>query len=198
MKYWRVALLVAAVGWGALGASSRQEAAAESLQSDEYTVQPEDVLQISVFEEPDLATKARVSRGGEVVFPMLGRVQVAGLTVSQVQEKLTRLLGEDYLVHPQVQVFLETSRNVFVTGEVMKPGSYPTSTEKPTTVMEIITLAGGFTKEAELNGTRIIRMEDGQRKTIRVRVADIIRKGDKGVDTTVRPDDIVYVPESFF
>ena len=164
----------------------------------EYTVQPEDVLQITVFEEPDLTTKARVSRKGQVVFPMLGPVPVAGLTVSEVQQKLTDLLGQDYLVHPQVQVFVDKPRNVFVTGQVHKPGSYPVSTEKPTTVMEIIALAGGFTQDADLNGTRIVRTKNGKKESIRVRISDIIRKGDKQKDETVRPDDIIFVPESFF
>ena len=164
----------------------------------EYTVQPEDVLQISVFEEPDLTTKVRVSRSGQITFPMLGQVSVTGLTVSQVQEKLTELLGKEYLVHPQVQVFVDKPRNVFVTGQVHKPGSYPVSTEKPTTVMEVVAMAGGFTEEADLNGTRIIRKHNGEKQTIRVRVTDIIRKGDKEKDETVRPDDILFVPESFF
>ena len=175
--------------------SSSEESPAES---EEYTIRPEDVLQITVYEEPDLTTKARVSRNGEIAFPILGRVQVVGLSVSQLQEKLTQLLGTDYLVHPQVQVFIETSRSVFLTGEVSKPGSYTLSTERSTTVMEIITMAGGFTDQADLNGTRIIRTENGQRKTIRVRVADIIHKGDKSQDVQVRPDDIIFVPESFF
>jgi len=164
----------------------------------EYTVQPEDVLQITVFEEPDLTTKTRVSRSGQIVFPMLGQVPVMGLTVSQVQEKLTELLGKEYLVHPQVQVFVDKPRNVFVTGQVHKPGSYPVSTEKPTTVMEIVAMAGGFTEEADLNGTRIIRKHHGEKQTIRVRITDIIRKGDTEKDETVRPDDIIFVPESFF
>ncbi len=164
----------------------------------EYAVQPDDVLQITVFEEPDLTTKARVSRDGEITFPLLGQVQVAGLTVAQTQEKLARLLGEDYLVHPQVQVFVDKPRNVFVTGEVHRPGSYPVSVEKETTIVEILSMAGGFTEDADLNGTRIIRVENGQKLTLRVRVGDIIRKGDKSQDVSVVPDDIIFVPESFF
>lgn len=166
--------------------------------SGEYTVQPDDVLQVTVFEEPDLTTRARVSRTGHIIFPMLGQVSVAGMTVSQVQMKLTELLGESYLVHPQIQVFVDKPSNVFVTGEVHRPGSYPVSTEKSTTVMEVISLAGGFTEDADLNGTRIIRMRNGKKDTIRVRVTDVIRKGDKSKDEMVQPDDIIFVPESFF
>lgn len=164
----------------------------------EYMIQAEDVLQVTVFEEPDLTTKARVSRDGDITFPLLGQVAVAGLTVAQAQERLAQLLGEEYLVHPQVQVFVDKPRNVFVTGEVHRPGSYPVSVERETTIMEVISMAGGFTEDADLNGARIIRIENGQKRSIRVRVGDIVRKGDKGQDVGVLPDDIIFVPESFF
>lgn len=167
---------------------------------DTYTVQPEDILQITVYQEPDLTTKARVLSNGEITFPLLGRVTVTGLTVTQVQEQLTRLLGEDYLVQPQVQVFIETyrPRNVFITGSVNRPGSYPIPTEQPTTLMEAIAMAGGFSEQASLNGTRIIRIEQGQEQIIRVKVNDIISKGDKTRDVRVYPNDLIFVPESFF
>jgi polysaccharide export outer membrane protein len=173
---------------------------ADSASAEEYTVQPEDVLQLTVYEEPDLTTKTRVTSSGEVTFPLLGRVAVAGLTVPQVQEKLTRLLAEDYLVNPQVQVFIDSyrPRYVFVTGAVNKPGSYSLPIERPTTVMEAITMAGGFADEASLNGTRIIRIDHGQEKTIQVKVNDIIKKGNKTEDVVVWPSDIIFVPESFF
>ncbi len=188
----------------ALGGPADELSVAESVEASAAqegagsTVQPEEVLHITVFEEPDLTTRARVSRAGEITFPMLGRVQVAGLTVEGVQEKLTKLLSEDFLVHPQIQVFIDTPRTVSVTGKVMKPGSYPISTERSMTVMEVITLAGGFTNDADLNGTRIIRTVGRQKQTIRVRVTDIIQGGDKSKDATVRAGDIIFVPESFF
>jgi polysaccharide export outer membrane protein len=170
--------------------------------ASEYTVQPEDVLQITVYEEPDLTTKARVASSGEMTFPLLGRVPVAALTVTQVQEKLTTLLAEDYLVNPQVQVFVDTGssnpRKVVVTGAVNKPGSYAIPAERPTNLIEAIALAGGFSEEAAPNSTRIVRVEDGQQQTIRVRANDVITKGDKTQDVVVRPNDIVFVPESFF
>lgn len=168
----------------------------------DYTIQPEDVLEITVYDESDLTTKARVASTGEIVFPLLGQVSVAGLTATQVQQKLTTLLAEDYLVDPQVQVFADTdtyhSRKVFVTGAVNKPGSYPIPAERPTSLIEAIAMAGGFSAEAAPNGTRIVRVEQGQEKTIPVRANDIMKKGDKSQDVAVRPNDIVFVPESFF
>jgi polysaccharide export outer membrane protein len=166
----------------------------------EYTIQPEDVLQITVYEEPDLLTKARVAMSGEIHFPLLGRVQVAGLSLMEAQEKIEELLEKDYLVNPQVQVFIETYhvRDVFVTGAVNQPGSYPLPAGKTTTLMEAIAMAGGFNEEAAVNSTRIIRIEEGREKTIHVKVNDIIKKGDKAKDVEVRPNDVIFVPESFF
>lgn len=166
----------------------------------EYRLQPEDALNIRVFEEPDLETKVRVSGSGEIDFPLLGRVRVAGLSVMEVQDKLEKLLGEDYLVNPQIEVFIMSyhARNVFVTGAVAKPGQYPLALGKSTTVMEAVTMAGGFTKEAAVNGTRIIRIENGKEKTIYVKANEIIKKGDKTKDVEVAPNDVVFVPESFF
>ena len=167
---------------------------------EEYKIQAEDILQITVYEEPDLTTKVRVTTSGEINFPLLGRLKVVGLSVMELQEKITQMLTADYLVNPQVQVFIETyhAREVFVTGAVTKPGSYPLPAGKMTTVMEAITMAGGFTKAASINGTRIIRIENGKETTISVRANDIIKKGDKSKDVEVRPNDVVFVPESFF
>lgn len=167
---------------------------------EEYRVQPEDILQITVYEEPDLTTKVRVSGSREINFPLLGRVSVAQLSVIEIQEKLTKLLAQDYLVNPQIQVFIDTyhARNVFVTGSVNKPGSYPLPAGKPTTLMEAITMAGGFSQRAAVNGTRIIRIENGHETTLNVKANDIIKKGDKTKDVEVRPNDVIFIPESFF
>lgn len=168
--------------------------------AEEYRVQPEDVLNITVYEEPDLTTKARVTGSGEIHFPLVGRVQVGGLSILEVQEKFTRLLGEDYLVNPQVQVFVDTyhSREVFVTGAVTKPGSYALPAGKITTLMEAISMAGGFSEHAAVNQTRIVRIQNGKEETMTVKANDIIKKGDKSKDVPVYANDVVFVPESFF
>ncbi len=167
---------------------------------EEYKIQPEDILQITVYEEPDLTTKVRVTTRGEINFPLLGHLQVTGLSVMELQEKITTLLAQDYLINPQVQIFIETyhARDVFVTGAVAKPGSYPLPAGKSTTVTEAITMAGGFSKSASLNGTRIIRNQGGKETTIHVKAGDIVKKGDKSKDVEVQPNDVVFIPESFF
>jgi polysaccharide export outer membrane protein len=173
---------------------------ATSTAPEVYTVQPEDVLSVAVYQEPDLTTKARVSGAYEIMVPLLGRIPVAGLTVAQIQEQLLQRYAADYLVNPQVSVSVDSyhARNVFVTGAVKRPGSYAIPIEKPTTVMEVLSMAGGFSETAAVNSTRIIRTERGVERTVEVKAGDIVKKGDKAQDVAVRPNDIIFVPESFF
>ncbi len=165
----------------------------------EYRVQPEDVLQITVYEEPDLTTRARVSSDGQINIPLLGQINITAMTVGEIQEKITKALGEDYLVNPQVQVFVAEyrPRNVFVTGSVSNPGSYSLAAGKRTTIMEVIAMAGGFRQNASINSTRIIRIQNNKETTIVVKAKDIV-KGDKRKDVEILPDDVVFVPESIF
>ncbi|MBN1587257.1 MAG: polysaccharide export protein [Candidatus Omnitrophica bacterium] len=183
-----------------LAAMTMAPAPAEAQNTEAYRVQPEDVLQITVYEHEDLQTKARVSTGGDIAFPLLDKVKVAGLTVGEIEDKLTRALEKDYLVQAQVQVFIEEYhvKQITVLGAVSNPGKYDMHTEKETTVLEAIAMAGGFTKVASLNGTRVIRTEGGVEQALPVRVTDITKKGMKEKDIPIQPGDIIFVPESFF
>ena len=95
-------------------------------QTDAYRVGPSDVLEISVWGEPDLNKTIPVSSDGIINFPLLGNVNVAGMTVKEIEQKITGLLGKDYLVDPQVYVSIKeyNSQKVIVLGEVKKPGPY--------------------------------------------------------------------------
>ena len=169
-------------------------------QGGNYKIQPEDILQVTVYEHDDLKTKARVSTNGKISFPLLGKVEVAGLTVQEVEDNLTVALEKDYLVHADVQVFIEDyhTKQITVLGAVKEPGKYDMNTEKETTVLEAIAMAGGFTKVASRNGTRIIRNEDDEEKAIPIRITDITKKGMKDKDVVLQSGDVIFVPESFF
>lgn len=167
-----------------------------SIEPQEYLIGSQDALIIKVYEEPELDREVRVSSNGEISFPLLGKVKVAGLTVSQLEDKLTELLGKDYLVKPQVTVFIEEYSTISVFGKVNKPGSFPLKGNL--TVLEAISLAEGLAKTAAPNKTKIIRIENGEEKTIYVRIADITKRGDKSKDVYLKAGDIVIVPESFF
>jgi polysaccharide export outer membrane protein len=169
-------------------------------QDSEYKLQPSDVLNITVHGQPDLTTKTRVTKDGYITFPLLGKVKAQGLAVRELEQELKTLLEKNYLVNAQVLVFIENynSRQVSVMGEVQKPGKYDIPPEKELTLMGAIATAEGFTKDAEVTRVRVMRNQGGQKKTMVINTKDITDKGDKDKDIPLDPDDIVYVPESFF
>jgi len=166
----------------------------------EYKLQPLDVINITVHQQPDLNTKTRITADGYISFPLLGKVVAAGLTVQELETKLKTLLEKDYLVKAEVLVFIEEyrSRQVSVTGEVNTAGKYNMPIERNITFMEAIAMAGGFTKDADVNRTKLIREEDGQSVTITIKVKDITDKDDKSQNIVLNPDDIIIVPKRFF
>lgn len=165
-----------------------------------YTIHRQDILNINIYMEGDLRKHYRVSQRGYISYPFIGEVRVTGLTVSALEEKLTRLLSPDYFINPQITVFLERyhSRRIFILGAVNNPGSCAIPAERELTVVEAISLAGGFTEDAAINKTKIVRVEDGVEKSIVVRIKDITKAGDKSKDIILKPNDIVIVPKSFF
>jgi len=166
----------------------------------EYQIGPENVLQIDVYygKGEKIAQKVRVSSRGAITFPLVGEIVVAGLTMTELQNQLTQLLGKDYLVNPQVTIFIEEYSTVSILGEITKPGAYPIKGRL--TVLELISLAEGFTKIAAPNKVKVIRTRtDGTREEIQVHVSDIINKDSTDKDNVVlRAGDMVIVPESFF
>lgn len=115
---------------------------------DAYHVGPGDVLEVEVFDDPDLSGLVTIQHGGEIAFPLLGELKVEGMTVKEVQMRLTDLLGKDYLVNPQVAVRVKEHRSQWVTlvGEVVRPGKYYLQGQK--TLLDLLTEAGGFTTQA--------------------------------------------------
>ena len=149
MRMTRLALAVAFwLGFsGPPGARAQDNGDNVSVDAD-YRVGPGDVLEVEVYDDPDLSGLVTVQHGGEISFPLLGDVDVNGLTVREVRETLTRLLAKDYLVDPQVTVRVKEHRSQWVTlvGEVVRPGKYFLQGSK--TLLELLTEAGGFTSQA--------------------------------------------------
>jgi len=160
-----------------------------------------DVLEIRVYQEPDLSGAFRVATEGSIDYPFCGRVKVVGLTGSALVDLLTTCLRNGYLKNPQLTVFLKeyNSQKVFVFGEVQKPGTF--AFEPNMTIIQVVTLAGGFTKMAAKDSvivTRVVYDEKSlspDERKIRVPVQSIGEGREKNF--TMLPGDIVFVPESF-
>jgi len=253
----------------------------------EYEINLNDILEISVYDEPDLSRQVRVGIDGKIFFPLLGDILVKGDTPEKLETKLTDLLNADYLVNAQVSVFVSkhgriyllgqvkspgeqelsagmtlsdaiirsggftdaadvkevkivrtnengekitlifdaskllegdaSSKNiklqaedlvvvgstaagdgntVVLFGQVARPGKYPFN--KGMTVIDAVSLAGGLTPIAAADGVKIIRTNEGQRKTINIRLGLILRGRGNTQDIELEPYDVIVVPESFF
>jgi len=167
-------------------------------QQHSYKISPADLIEITVYQEAELNRQVRVSPEGIVTFPLIGQVKLSGLGVPEAEQALRERLKK-FLIDPQVSVFIKEygNKQVYVLGEVAKPGSIPLPTEAPLSVIEAVTLAGGFTQYAAVDRTRVIRKTQGQSRTLLIEVSAIM-KGDKSKDIPLVTNDVIYVPESFF
>lgn len=160
------------------------------------TLGPGDVFEARVYGEPELSGAYRVGPKGDIVFPLCRRVTVGGLTANATAERLRACLSDGYIRNPYVSVIIKeyNSKKIFVFGEVQKPGTFVF--EDGMTVIQAVTLAGGFTKGASQNGTSVTRLVDGQEVKMKVPVQDIALG--KAPNVALLPGDIVFVPESLF
>lgn len=167
-----------------------------------------DVVLVSVYGQEDLRTTSSISADGNISFPLLGTVQIAGLTTRQAESRIAAELARRNLVRdPQVTVLVERSRAtevdlVTILGNVSRPGRYPvkaTSDSEPVTVSSLVALAGGLTDKA---GEVLVltRQVDDENRTIRVDLRELFEGGDLSRNFELLEGDIAFVPqmEEFF
>jgi polysaccharide export outer membrane protein len=160
----------------------------------DYRVGPQDLIEISVFQVPDLSRTVRVNSGGQISLPLIGGMQAGGLTIQELEAAIGKKLEAKYLQNPQVTAFVKeyTSQRVTVEGSVKKPGIYPLSGR--TTLLQAIAMAEGLDQLANLQGVVIFRQIGGKKMGA---VFDLksIRMG-KAEDPLIYGDDIVVVEQS--
>jgi polysaccharide export outer membrane protein len=168
----------------------------EALLPSASTLGPGDVIEVRVYGEPELSGVYMLGRLGDVTFPLCQRVVLGGLSGNGAADKLRECLSAGFMRDPQVSVLVKeyNSKKVFVFGEVQKPGTFPY--EDGMSVVQAVTLAGGFTKTASQNNTSVTRRVQGQEVKVKVPVQDIALG--KAPNFTLEPGDIVYIPESLF
>ncbi len=158
-----------------------------------YRIGPEDVLQISVWNNEPLSRTVPVRPDGKISLPLLNDVQAAGFTPMELRDALAKKLA-DYMPNPEVSVIITDVKSfkVSVLGSVMKPGRY--EIKSSATVMDAIAMAEGLNQYA--SKSRIVVMRQNGRKTDRIPFDyDKIREGDsRQVNFYLRPGDIVLVP----
>jgi polysaccharide export outer membrane protein len=156
-------------------------------------VGPGDVFEVQVFGEKDLTGTYRVQGDGSILYPLIGKVKVSGLTPPAIAHQIARRLRRGFLRNPQVTVFVKeyNSKKITVFGQVQKPGIYLYKDNM--TIIQAITTAGGFTELADQNGTIVTRFKDGRKHRVPVKVQDI-GEG-RAQNFMLRPGDVVFVPK---
>ena len=158
-----------------------------------YKLGAGDDLKISVYNNPDLSLETRVSEEGVISFPLIGELQVGGLTVSAAEKKISEMLASGgFIMKPQVNILVLEFKSAMISilGSVNKPGRYPL--ERATSLTELLAIAGGIAQ----NGSDIVVLNtkrDGALAHIEIDIDKALRKGTKEGNVMLSSGDVIYV-----
>lgn len=178
---------------------SKPDAVVATAISSAYLLRPSDVVQITVYRQPDLTTLVRLAGDGSITFPLIGRVTISGKTAQEAQDVIAAKLGADYLVNPHVTITItEYTKQYFtVLGQVQRPGAYEFPDDGKLPLLQGIGMAGGFTRLANTARVVVKRKIGGEEKVIKVNATKLAyQKTAKGF--LLQSGDTISVPESLF
>ena len=161
----------------------------------DYKIGVNDLLEIDVFGVSELKRIVRVNTTGHISMPLIGLVEVAGLSPSDAEALVALQYGKSYLQDPQVSIFIKefTSQRVTVEGEVKKPGVYPIKGH--ITLLQSLATAEGITNMADASNIKVFRVAPDGTRSVQVFDLEQIRTG-AAPDPEVRNDDVVQVGQS--
>jgi len=187
VQYTALALFIFGILPVAIPALQEQQ----NLPVNDYKIGTKDLLEIKVFELPELNQTVRVAEDGSVSLSLLGKVDVAGLTAQELEKKLASILDQKYTKGAHVTVFIKEYQKVSVLGAVGKPGNY--ELVGPTTLLQVISQAGGLTPDA-MDELYVFRQaKDGQKTKITVNLKDLTG-GNQNLNIDLQPNDVVNIP----
>jgi polysaccharide export outer membrane protein len=159
----------------------------------DYVIGPDDVLTIVFWREQDLSSEVAVRPDGKISLPLLNDIQASGLTPEQLRANLTQAANR-YVEDPAVTVVVKAinSRKVFITGQVGKPGPYPLS--GPTTVLQLIAMAGGVLEYAKDERIVVMRTENGRTVSRRFNYEQVSEGKNLQQNIELKPGDTIVVP----
>lgn len=189
-----VGVLILALGCAPkLSPTVEAQAAAAQLVEENYQLGPEDIIEISVWKEPDLTKEIAVRPDGKISYPLLGEIQAAGKTVKQLREEISQRL-EKYVTDAQVTVILLKAQHykIYVVGKVNKPGEFLVG--RPANVMQALAMAGGLTPFASPGRIVILRRIGDTEQTLPFDYKAVSRGQFLEQNVTLLPGDVVVVP----
>lgn len=159
----------------------------------EYVIGPDDVLGIVFWRDADMTGDVTVRPDGNITLPLLRDIKAAGLRPDELREAITKAAAK-LIADPNVSVVVRqiNSRNVFITGQVARPGAYPVSGQM--TVLQLIAVAGGLNEYADGGEISVLRTENGKATRLRFNYGDVARGKKLEQNVVLRPGDQVVVP----
>jgi polysaccharide export outer membrane protein len=159
----------------------------------DYLIGAEDVLTVVFWREKDMSGDVAVRPDGRITLPLVNEIQAAGLTPEQLRVSITEAANK-YLEAPTVSVIVKqiNSRKVFITGQVAKQGVFPLTS--PTTVVQLITMAGGLLEYADDENITIVRTENGRAVSFRFNYDEVKRRKNLQQNIELKPGDQIIVP----
>jgi len=165
----------------------------QNLPVNDYKIGAKDLIEIKVFELPELNQTVRVAEDGSITLSLLGKIEVAGLTAQELELKLASLIGERYTKgEAHVTVFIREFQKVAVIGAVGRPGMY--ELVGPTTLLMVLAQAGGLTSQAMADLYIYRQGQNGAQTKIEIRLEDLIMKGNQELNILLQPKDVITIP----
>jgi polysaccharide biosynthesis/export protein len=168
-------------------------AAAAVVVPPDYVIGPDDILSIAFWRDKEMTTDVVVRPDGRITLPLVNDVPAGGLTPEQLRERV-HTEATKYIEDPRVTVTVKqiNSRRVFIMGQVGKAGAYPLS--NPTTVLQLLSMAGGVGEFADAKKIMIMRIENGKQLALRFNYKDVSKGKNLEQNILLKPGDTVVVP----
>ena len=164
-----------------------------------HLLAPDELIEIKVFQEPDLTTSTRIPSDGRINFPLIGDVAIAGKSVQQATQMIQDRLGARFLVNPQVSIaIIEPAKRLFtVLGQVQRPGTYRFPDRQSLDLMQVIGIAGGYTRLADAGKITVKRHVGGKETVFRINGKQLATD-QKSSAFMVADGDLISVGERLF
>jgi len=196
------AIMLVSICTLAAGPAAAQPAAqpAAAANDTKYLIGPGDMLEISVWHNPELSTHAPVRPDGRISTPLVTDVVAAGRTSEELGHDIEARLKK-YVSDPLVTVIVSSfvgpySQQVRIVGEATTPKSLPYLSHM--SVLDAMIAVGGLTPYASGNRAKLVRKINGKETETTLRLSDLLKSGDLSANTELQPGDIIIIPQSFF
>jgi len=165
-------------------------------QSYEYQIGAKDLLEISVFEVPELNITVRVSENGMITLPLLGEVKAEGLNRADLEKKIATMLEKNYLKNAQVTIFIKEfqSKKISVMGAVKTPGMVDLIGRQ--SLLQVISMAGGLSEQASDTVVIFRQFKNVPSQSLVIKLDDVLLKANPKYNIPIFPGDIINVPGS--